>query len=88
MEGFHKVMKSLFLFSKRKERLTIKSQQENEDFLNKTSLGVLDSPEAGLSLNQYLENRMMNRASEQVLTEEDMKFKNYLRKASPVLLRR
>ena len=46
------------------ERLTIKSQQENEDFLNKTSLGVLDSPEAGLSLNQYLENRMTNRASE------------------------
>lgn len=52
--------------------------------MNKTSSDVLDSPEAGLSLNQYLENRMMNRASEQMLTEEDMKFKNYLRKASPV----
>ena len=34
-----------------------------EFFLNKTSLGVLDRPEAGLSLNQYLENRITNRAS-------------------------
>ena len=31
--------------------------------MNKTSSDVLDSLEAGLSLNQYLENRMTNRAS-------------------------
>lgn len=48
-------------------------------FLNKTSSDVLDSPEAGLSLNQYLENRMTNRASEQVLAEKDMDLRNYLR---------
>ena len=48
-------------------------------FLNKTSSDVLDSPEAGLSLNQYLENRMTNRASKQVLSEKDVKLMNYSR---------
>ncbi len=43
--------------------------------MNKTSSDVLDSPEEGLSLNQYLENRMTNRASEQVLAEKSMKLK-------------
>ena len=47
--------------------------------MNKTSSDVLDSPEAGLSLNQYLENRMTNRASKQVLSEKDVKLMNYLR---------
>jgi len=47
--------------------------------LNKTSSDVLDSPEAGLSLNLYLENRMTNRASKQVLSEKDVKLMNYLR---------
>jgi len=47
--------------------------------LNKTSPDVLDSPEAGLSLNQYLENRMTNRTSKQVLSEKDVKLMNYLR---------
>ena len=47
--------------------------------MNKTSSDVLDSPEAGLSLNQYLENRMTNRASEKVLAEKDVKLKDYFR---------
>ena len=47
--------------------------------MNKTSSDVLDSLEAGLSLNQYLETRMTNRASKQVLSEKDVKLMNYLR---------
>ena len=47
--------------------------------MNKTSSDVLDSLEAGLSLNQYLDNRMTNRASKLVLSEKDVKLMNYLR---------